>query len=55
MGETRLTEHERLRRQLWVQIAVATAAACNTLDKSTVTSWANAALYEFDRQFPVVK
>ena len=45
------TEHEIMRRQLWIDICRVVARAENCSDPSAPTGWANRAFKEFDLTF----
>jgi len=40
-----------LRKKLWIDVAVAVAAASNSTTKYTMEKWADHALAEFDKRF----
>ena len=42
------------RKQLWVEVAVAVASSDNATRPSSMTTWADFALSEFDKRFPEV-
>lgn len=44
-------DHEQLRKELWIKVAVAVAGASNASYVSSMTSWADEALKEFDKRF----
>ena len=46
-----MTKHEELRRELWIQVAVAVAAAMGCTDKFAPAAWADRALDGFDQTF----
>lgn len=46
-----VAEHQRQRRELWKQVAVAVASSSNSTTKGSMTSWADHALAEFDKRF----
>lgn len=47
----RISDHQRQRSELWMSVAVAVASSSNSTTKSSMTSWADHALNEFDRRF----
>ena len=48
-------EHERLRRELWVKVAVAYASTENSMIPDKMEFWANTAVDAFDAKFKVVE
>lgn len=48
-------QHEFVRKQLWVNVASAVARAEAAKSASSPASWANRALDEFDKRFPMPK
>ncbi len=47
----RISEHQRERRELWMNVVVAVASSSNSTNRSSMTGWADHALIEFDRKF----
>lgn len=46
-----MTEHEQMRRSLWVGVATAVAGGVTTLDKPSPAAWADHVLADFDKRF----
>ena len=46
-----MTKNEELRRELWIKVATAVAAAVGCTDKFAPAAWANRSLEEYDAQF----
>ncbi|HEX8590703.1 hypothetical protein [Pseudomonas sp.] len=47
-----MTQHEQMRRSLWIGMATGVAAAVTITDKKAPASWADHALADFDARFP---
>ncbi len=43
--------HEDLRKELWIEIAVAVASADNSTNKASCAAWADYVLNDFDERF----
>ena len=46
------TEHENMRRQLWIETYVAVAGSSNCVDVMVPAHWAGKAVAAFDKSFP---
>jgi hypothetical protein len=45
-------DHERRRRMLWIDVAIAVAGSGNSTNSHSPGCWANDVLREYDRRFP---
>jgi hypothetical protein len=55
MDKEELIAHKKQRKELWVSAWINTANAANCSATETATKWADKALEEFDKRFPMVK
>ena len=48
-------EHDLIRKELWIKVAVAYVSASNSASKEGAAEWANQVLKDFDKVFSPAK